>query len=489
MVAPVGQRASSPRRGSRGSAGRVAALGTIAKTVSTQRGGGSNAANSFCNRTRVPRRARRKTTPEDLSAARVRRFALQNTAARILPGERVCKCLRRPVPVAKSVDVQYVPETSSAHYAGLQLCSSVWHCPNCAALISEKRRDELARLIKKHTEAGYSVYMTTYTISHSKHHDLAALLSNFLGARRKMRQGRRGQALRRDFQVIGTVSVLEVTWSAENGWHPHVHELVFCGLPEMDMEGYERAARSAWEDAAASFGLEMNRHGFDLARTFGAVADYIAKFGREPATETPWGTEAEMVKGHLKQGRTSEHYTPFALLAAINDEGRSDLEPIFHEYGVNFKGRKQLTYSPGLKAMYAEEEKDDEELMQEHEHEAVTLLELEHEQWHVVVGNDIRGELLEEARSGQPGRVITYLEDFGVQLRVDQVKRFEGWYMLTPAGPGRVTLVTMCPILKRWRCGVQLDQPGEDGMTWRGFDLVDLKVIRDGKEVGIDSSS
>jgi hypothetical protein len=122
----------------------------------------------------------------------------------------VARCLRRPVPVSKSVDVQYVPETSSAHYCGLQLCSSVWHCPNCAVLISEKRRAELAGLIQKHT-AGYSVYMTTYTIQHDRFDDLADLLARFLAARRRMRQGRRGMALREDFQVIGTVSVLEVT--------------------------------------------------------------------------------------------------------------------------------------------------------------------------------------------------------------------------------------------------------------------------------------
>jgi hypothetical protein len=199
----------------------------------------------------------------------------------------------------------------------------------------------------------------------------------------------------------------------------------------MGATGYEAAARSAWSDAAAANGLTMNRHGFELQRTFGAVADSIAKFGREPATEAPWGAEAEMVKGHLKQGRTSEHYTPFALLAAINDDRRADLEPIFAEYARCFKGRKQLTYSPGLKAMYAEDEKTDEDLMAEHEHEAVTLLELEHEQWAAVVGNDRRGELLEEARSGRPSRVVNYLEEFGVQLRNDQVERFASWHMLS----------------------------------------------------------
>lgn len=61
----------------------------------------------------------------------------------------------------------------------------------------------------------------------------------------------------------------------------------------------------------------MNEHGYRLDRTFGAVADYIAKFGREPLG-TPWGVEAEMTKGHLKRGRGPvEHLTPLRVLYQV----------------------------------------------------------------------------------------------------------------------------------------------------------------------------
>ena len=47
--------------------------------------------------------------------------------------------------------------------------------------------------------------------------------------------------------------------------------------------------------------------------------------------------------------------------------------------------------------------------------EAVTLVMLTPGQWAQVVGNDIRGELLEVARSGDALAVIGYLEGFGIE--------------------------------------------------------------------------
>jgi hypothetical protein len=316
--------------------------------------------------------------------------------------------------MASHVEVQHVAATGSAHFKGLETCGSVWVCPVCAAKITERRRKQLQRIVNKHIELGGSVYMTTYTISHHKYDDLEDLLRRFQNARRRSKQGRVAVDLREEFQVFGTVSVLEVTWSPDNGWHPHCHELVFCMLPKLDEDGFERTMRASWERAAAHEGLSMNRHGFELQRTFGAVADYIAKFGREPAKgDNAWGIESEMTKGHLKKGRTDQHYTPFALLQAIAD-GRDDLKPVFAEYARCFKGRKQMTSSPGLFRFYDEMEKSDEELVAEQEEEATTLVLLDGKQWAAVVGNDIRAELLEVARSGSVDLVVTFLAGFGI---------------------------------------------------------------------------
>lgn len=383
--------------------------------------------------------------------------------------------MRRLSDVSDGVEGRYNPAAHTAHYRGLQTCGSVWHCPICAAKISERRRDELATLVRKHIEAGGSVWMTTYTIKHKRFDDLADLLKRFLEARRKMRQGRRGLALRHDFQIVGTVSVLEVTWSKENGWHPHVHELVFSSDLNFDPEKFDQAARSAWRDAAKSQNLKMNGHGFQIDRTYGAVQDYITKYGHEPEGK-PWGVESEMVKGHTKQGRGERHWTPFALLGAVAD-GFEELAPRFQEYARVFKGRKQLNFSPGLKALYQEEEKSDEDLMAEGESEIkdelLTLIFLPPEQWEQVVEKRRRCGLLEAIRTGRVGDIIEGLAEIGIAAQPPDMRN---WRVATPSGDGRVLSVVYETHRGRWRCSVLLDQ-GENGRRWQAFDLVELTVI------------
>ena len=213
--------------------------------------------------------------------------------------------------------------------------------------------------------------------------------------------------------------MLEVTWSTLNHWHPHTHELIFTLNGEHDIGDvtYENEVRHAWPRAAAHEGLHMNARGYKLDRTFGAVADYIAKFGHQPVGK-PWGVETEMTKGHVKQGRGPiEHLTPFAVLFQVY-QGQTALIPIFQEYATWFKGKHQLTWSSGLRKrlLGEEEEKTDEELAAEQREEAVLLGLLTRPQWRVVLANDARGELLEVAHGGDWHEVEAFLAQIGCDL-------------------------------------------------------------------------
>jgi hypothetical protein len=76
-----------------------------------------------------------------------------------------------------------------------------------------------------------------------------------------------------------------------------------------------------------------------------------------------------------------------------------------------FKGRCQLNYSPDLKDRH-------EELIAKTKYEAINPMELGEDEWNAAVGNDIRGELLELARSEGPGKVIDFLAGFGSEIRI-----------------------------------------------------------------------
>jgi hypothetical protein len=358
---------------------------------------------------------------EETRQNRLLRWALQAEARHILPNERVAECLRTINPMSIGVQVLHSPEHMRAHYKSLIVCGSVWMCPLCAAKISERRRGELERAVSRHLEQDGAVYMATYTVSHSRHDDLCCLLQAFLQARKRMKQGKYAQWRKRDFGIVGTISVLEATWSSLNHWHPHSHELIFTLACLSDAHGltFEQESRSAWKQAAAHFGLRMDEeHGYRLDRTYGAVADYIAKFGREPLRK-PWGVESEITKGHIKTGRGTviEHLTPFSLLYQIM-QGNTTLIPVFQEYAHWFKGRHQLHWSKGLRKQLldTEEELTDEELAVAGMDDAVLLGLLTRAQWRVVLANDARGELLEVARSGDWQQVETFLTGIGCDL-------------------------------------------------------------------------
>lgn len=434
--------------------------------------------------------------------ARLRRWQMQDKAAELAGWrldrqnkrrpDRVADCLRKLSDIASGVEVRYCPrdETGgSAHYRGLQTCGSVWHCPICAAKISEKRRGQLSLAVERHVSGWTvngegrlpgSVWMTTYTASHKREDVLLELLTAFLSARRKMRQGRRGQGLRAAFSVVGTVSVLEVTWSPVAGWHVHIHELVFSSDANMDPVAYDRAARAAWKDAAAVFGLTMNKHGFRIDRTFGAVADYIAKFGHAPESAHCWGVESELSKAHIKQARGAEGMTPFALLAAATD-GLRWAEPLWQEYAVAFRGRKQLNYSSKLKERLGISDESDQELVDQADDQAepVTLVELSPASWDVIVEGRARGGLLELARSGRVGELLAGLAEWDLDVEPQDMT---GWRVHSPVGDGELDRIMASKDAKGgYSALVWLDEPDDAGQRWYSCWLWDLIVLGDGE--------
>ena len=344
---------------------------------------------------------------------RLLRWDLQREVRALLPNERVAFCMRRMQ--SSTVEVMYSPGDQSAHYKGLMACGSVWVCPVCSARISEKRRQELEKAIDTCIKMGGSVYLVTYTVAHNRYDDLEKLLHAFLSARRKSKQGWAMQELRKRYNILGTISVQEVTWSKLNGWHPHCHELVFFAS-EIDVDDYTKLASNQWRKAAEHMGLCMNEHGFDIVRTYGAAADYVAKYGREPVHQM-WGAAAEMTKTHLKSGRMKEHLTPFTMLALIA-QGCNELKPLFREYARCFKGKHQLVWSAHLRSRLQVNipEKTDLELAEEPEEKVVLLGSLTREQWRFVLLKDVRGHILEIARSGDWGQVTTFLAALNILI-------------------------------------------------------------------------
>ena len=109
---------------------------------------------------------------------RLARFALQSQAAKLLPKEcKVVFALSDRCINFCWCEIQH-KKREKAHYSNLQRCGSVWHCPVCASIITEKRRAEIKKAIDAH-DGG--LYMLTPYHTPLYGDNLESLLLGFRG--------------------------------------------------------------------------------------------------------------------------------------------------------------------------------------------------------------------------------------------------------------------------------------------------------------------
>ena len=349
--------------------------------------------------------AKLRATFPDPMESRVQRFALQSVARSILPQSRTAKCLRIR---AHDCDVQVwkSKEHGTASYGGLQTCGSVWTCPVCAAKIAERRRVELLDAMELHKAQGGAVYLLTLTTPHQRGDVLAELLDQQGKALQSFLRDRKVKEVFKEMGHIGQVRALEVTHGRKaarnNGWHPHFHILQFCYQKGNDTDRKDWAARlyTRWAFYCEKAGLGTPSYAHGIKLDDGTKAsDYVTK----------WGLEDEMTKGHTKKAKAGGE-TPFDLLrAALADRQDKQAAALFREFAECFKGKRQLSWSNGLKARFFVDEKTDEELAAEKDDAAVLLGLLTPDQWRDVLKVDGRGVLLDIAAKGGWHNVQRYL--------------------------------------------------------------------------------
>lgn len=352
----------------------------------------------------------------------LRRFFLQSAARDLVPREAVAKCLRCVIPVNPGVDVIYTPLKRSAHYGGLMICKSVWLCPVCAAKITERRRQDLSEGLKNwYALPGVRrVLLVTFTLSHTKEDNLSVVKRSLVRARSLLVSGRKAKIFAARFGIVGMVRSLEVTYG-KNGWHPHLHVLYFFDS-EIPIIPFEQEIKRRWGECVATSGKYAAwEYGCNVRYSDKEVANYVAKFGVEPEWKEnekvlgadKWSISHEVAKGPSKVS-TMGGRSPLELL---NDYAYGDQlsGALWLQYAVNFKGSRQLCYSPGLRDLLGlDVELSDAEIAMQQDEIGVILAQLNREQWKFVLGNDVRGELLQVASCGDSDAVRQFLLSIGV---------------------------------------------------------------------------
>lgn len=307
--------------------------------------------------------------------AKAHRFVLQREAQRLLfdPSKpaadqlRVCWCHRKVRTKGEKIGVYRANNGSSSRLSDLSTCGSVWHCPVCAAKITEARRKELNLAVTAWVKHGGVVNLLTLTFPHEWDMPLAVLLARFSKALQSFKNCKKYKAIMGGADRAGSIRSLETTWG-ENGWHPHTHDLVFLNRELTTSE--VDTLKSEWARLCLKAGLgdgsklsDMVSHGLDIRDGLYA-SEYIAKFGHDAA----WGASAEMTKPHSKTGKVGEfggvdHYTPFQLLAWANS-GDVQAATLFREFAEAFAGKRMLSWSPKLRLLLTgcENELSDEDI-------------------------------------------------------------------------------------------------------------------------------
>ncbi|GLR13699.1 hypothetical protein GCM10007907_24890 [Chitinimonas prasina] len=361
----------------------------------------------------------------NLLSSRARRYRMQRHAQRLLPGEVVSGCSRNfsASNGRNKVEIIGRADSGAVSYRGIHVCGSVWHCPVCANKISEARRTELQTGIAAHHLTGGRVYMLTLTFPHNLGMDLAECLEGLSEALKIFKRSRAWRTCGKAIDYQGAVRALEVTYGA-NGWHPHTHELIFASGDQDEVLLELAALRDYWAAAVFRAGLgQINEHGFMVGNADKA-ADYVAKFGN--SEETDWDVSREMTRQHSKLARKKGR-TPFALLFDAMG-GDFQAGELFQEYAREFKGKRQLYYSPGLKKHLGLDDVSDQDIAESEqldlpgEEPIQVIYTLNAHQWALVYRSNRRGELLDTAAKHGAEGVYLFLKALAIRRSGDDLQ-------------------------------------------------------------------
>jgi hypothetical protein len=343
----------------------------------------------------------------------------------------------------------------------------------CAYKIAHAKADELEAVFRWAVEAGHTVAFLTLTMRHHAGQSLvdcwdaataawARVTSGYGWAgeseaayakrlakwesrcRRQLKRGSKESAAsfarrcersrakllaRRPERQVGIAETFEVLGFARgieglhgiNGWHVHIHvPLILAGpvsearirlLGEQMYDRWERGLR------AKGFTAIRDSGGLDIRRAYGPedLSGYLVK-----------SLSMEVTHGHTKTGRgRTELRAPFQILEDFQTTGDLDDLVIWHEWEQGSHGRKQLTWSHGLRQMagLAAKERTDEEIALEDEGDETHLI-FDREAWEQIAYVQI--DLLIAGEVGGLRGAIAWLDQRSIE------------YVVTPAGRRRL---------------------------------------------------
>ena len=252
--------------------------------------------------------------------------------------------------------VTLMGQSGRTGWCGIEHCNGIWACPLCSARIREGRRREILEGFENAKSLGWSAFFVTFTVPHSIDTPLTQSLGALRGAYARMRR----YSSLRDFwsSVEGVIKATEIQVGS-NGFHPHLHCVVFTKNDSLD----ESRLRSAWAKAVVKEGLAKPNDSIGVVvkeATSASISWYLSKIQEEKVS-------FEMSRSDLKKGRSKKsewHCAPFDLLdtSVSLPISMAQRQRLWVDYVTSTKGVSAIRWSKNLKSKLSIGEVSDDDL-------------------------------------------------------------------------------------------------------------------------------
>lgn len=234
---------------------------------------------------------------------------------------------------------------SDAAIGGVQTCGSIWSCPVCASRKAVEKGRFVQNAIAWAGDNGLIPVMVSLTARHHARMPLKAFKTAFKAAWGDFTNRRSWKAFKRNFGAVHWVANREVT-HGENGWHYHMHWLVFVDkrvLAVTTGEALQQKLTPDWlhclerqgMDGLPEFALRVSAHG-------NVGEKYLIKIGLTVESKDD-DLHYELTGGMNKKGSR----TVWDILRhAYYGDGNS--ERLYIEYVEAMQGDNFITTSHGL---------------------------------------------------------------------------------------------------------------------------------------------
>ena len=278
-------------------------------------------------------------------------------------------------------------------FNGSTSCNAIWRCPVCSLKILKGRAKELYSITSQHLKESPTNEMgfLTLTVKHTRKDNLKDTLAFLNDSWRSLQNQKFFRNMKKEGNYLGQIKALEITHTKLNGWHPHLHIILFWqNLTSEQVLQNQHIILNRWVDWTN--GKAQAQNSKIVYNT--DISEYVTK----------WDSIQELTNDFSKK---SEGIKPFQLLNLIHENQtiydykclKSSLnrcKAMYREYVEATRGKHRIGISRNLNALYKVESKTDQELVNEIDIEDI-IMSFEREIWALINLNDLQPHILDIA--------------------------------------------------------------------------------------------